>query len=119
LGLGERTRRIMTVHSGQHATTREHTVRRWPSAATAAVFGRIEYDDESGHHVHEIRTDSVTIGRGGVAYPVDVRIATSADVSRGHGSFFSRHAAFLRHRPSGSAAVLIRRSNSQCGRPAR
>ena len=84
LGLGERTRRIMTVHSGQHATTREHTVRRWPSAATAAVFGRIEYDDESGHHVHEIRTDSVTIGRGGVVYPVDVRIATSADVSREH-----------------------------------
>lgn len=84
LGLGERTRRIMTVHSGQHATTREHTVSRSPSASTAAVFGWIEYDDESDHHVYEISRDSLTIGRGGVAYPVDVRIASSPDVSREH-----------------------------------
>ena len=28
--------------------------------------------------------DSVTIGRGGIAYPVDIRIASSPDVSREH-----------------------------------
>jgi pSer/pThr/pTyr-binding forkhead associated (FHA) protein len=28
--------------------------------------------------------DSVTIGRGGIAYPVDVRIVSSVDVSREH-----------------------------------
>jgi pSer/pThr/pTyr-binding forkhead associated (FHA) protein len=28
--------------------------------------------------------DSVTIGRGGIAYPVDVRIVSSPDVSREH-----------------------------------
>ena len=28
--------------------------------------------------------DSLTIGRGGVAYPVDIRIASSPDVSREH-----------------------------------
>jgi hypothetical protein len=84
LGLGERTRRIMTVQSGRHATTRAHILSRSPSASTAAVFGQIEYDDESGHHVHVIGKDSMTVGRGGVAYPVDIRIASSADVSREH-----------------------------------
>ena len=28
--------------------------------------------------------DSVTVGRGGIAYPVDVRIVSSVDVSREH-----------------------------------
>jgi FHA domain len=83
LGLGERTRRITTVQSGSQATTKEHTVTRAPLAAPA-VLGQIEYDDESGHHVYDIGTDSLTIGRGGVAYPVDIRIVSSPDVSREH-----------------------------------
>ena len=33
LGLGERTRKITTVHSGQQALTREHTVTRAASAS--------------------------------------------------------------------------------------
>jgi hypothetical protein len=84
LGMGERTRRITTVHSGQQATTRERTVGRSSSAAAAPVLARIEYDDESGHHGCDVIKDSLTIGRGGVAYPVDIRIASSPDVSREH-----------------------------------
>jgi len=84
LGIGERTRRITTVHSGQRATTRERTVGRSPSSPAAPVLGRIEYDDESGHHCHEVIKDSLTIGRGGIAYAVDIRIASSPDVSREH-----------------------------------
>jgi pSer/pThr/pTyr-binding forkhead associated (FHA) protein len=42
------------------------------------------YDDNAGHHSHDVVKDSVTIGRGGIAYPVDVRIVSSVDVSREH-----------------------------------
>jgi len=82
LGLGERTRRIATVQAGHHTTTREQTVSR--TAATAAIVGRIAYRDDSGDHTYDIAKDSVTIGRGGIAYPVDVRVAASPDVSREH-----------------------------------
>ncbi|HWW84917.1 MAG TPA: FHA domain-containing protein, partial [Vicinamibacterales bacterium] len=44
----------------------------------------IDYDDDSGRHAYEVVNDSFTIGRGGIAYPVDLRIATSPDVSREH-----------------------------------
>lgn len=84
LGIGERTRRITTVHSGQRATTREQTVGRSPSSSAATVLGRIEYHDQSGHHGCDVIKDSVTIGRGGIAYPVDIRVASSPDVSREH-----------------------------------
>jgi hypothetical protein len=84
LGVGERTRKITTVHSGQRTTTREQTSTQVPVASTGGVFARIEYDDDTGHHSYEIRTDTVTIGRGGVTHPVDLRIAASPDVSREH-----------------------------------
>jgi hypothetical protein len=85
LGVGERTRRITTVHAQQRTTTREETVNLAPAAASAArVFARLEYDDDAGHHSYDVLKDSVTIGRGGIAYPVDVRIASSPDVSREH-----------------------------------
>jgi len=48
------------------------------------VFARVTYDDTSGHHAHDVVKDSVTIGRGGIAYPVDIRIVSSVDVSREH-----------------------------------
>ena len=38
LGMGERTRRITTVHSGQQATTREQTVGRTLPASSSARF---------------------------------------------------------------------------------
>lgn len=88
LGVGERTRKITTVHApGHHTTTREQTVNRTsarPAATASTVHARLGYDDEAGHHDFDMVKDSVTIGRGGVAYPVDVRIVASADVSREH-----------------------------------
>jgi FHA domain-containing protein len=85
LGVGERTRRITTVHSGQRTTTKQQTVSRSePASSASPVLARIEYDDDSGHHSYDVVKDSLTIGRGGIAYPVDVRIASSPDVSREH-----------------------------------
>jgi hypothetical protein len=84
LGVGERTRRITTVHAGQRTATRQQTLTRPEPAPAAGPRARIVYDDDSGHHAFEIVKDSITIGRGGIAYPVDVRIASSPDVSREH-----------------------------------
>ena len=84
LGMGERTRRITTAHTGHRTTTREQTVNRLPSASTASPLARISYNDDSGHHSYDVVKDSLTIGRGGIAYPVDVRVAASPDVSREH-----------------------------------
>jgi hypothetical protein len=85
LGVGERTRRITTVHTGGHqTTTREHTVNRAPQVTASPAFARITYDDTSGPHAHDVCKDSVTIGRGGIAYPVDIRVAAAVDVSREH-----------------------------------
>jgi hypothetical protein len=83
LGVGERTRKITTVHAGQRTATREHTLQRSPAPAPVPP-ARIEYDDDAGHHSYDVEKDSITIGRGGIAYPVDVRIASSPDVSREH-----------------------------------
>jgi hypothetical protein len=84
LGVGERTRRITTVYSGSHHTTKEQTVEPVAEASASRVLARLVYDDSAGHHSYDIVKDSVTIGRGGIAYPVDVRIASSSDVSREH-----------------------------------
>jgi hypothetical protein len=67
LGVGERTRLVSTIHSARKRQS----------------LAKIEYDDTSGHHSYDVR-DSVTIGRGGAAYPVDIRIVSSVDVSREH-----------------------------------
>src|SRR5262249_53217088 len=84
LGIGERTRRITTIHTGDRTTTREQTVNRTAGTSASGVWARIVYDDDSGHHSYDVSRDSVTIGRGGTAYPVDLRIASSSDVSREH-----------------------------------
>ena len=84
LGVGERTRRITTTHAGQRTATREQTINRTPPAAAIPVLARLEYDDDAGHHSYEVSKDSVSIGRGGIAFPVDVRIVSSPDVSREH-----------------------------------
>jgi hypothetical protein len=85
LGTGDRTRRIMTVHLGQRVTSRQHAVAETsPVPAAAPVRAKLMYEDDAGHHTFEIVKDSITIGRGGNTYPVDVRIVSSADVSREH-----------------------------------
>jgi hypothetical protein len=82
LGVGERTRRITTSHTAHKTTAREQTLNR-PST-TPAALARLVFRDDAGEHTFEVSKDSVTIGRGGLAYPVDVRIAASPDVSREH-----------------------------------
>ena len=86
LGVGDRTRRITTVHSGEKTTTRE-SVARDQAVSPGAVTARVEWDDDAGHHAYDMVKDSVSIGRGGVGYPVDIRITASPDVSREHVRF--------------------------------
>lgn len=83
LGAGDRTRRITTVHLGQKVTTREQTVTR-QARPDARVLARVTHEDDTGRHGHDVVKDSITIGRGGTTYPVDIKIASSADVSREH-----------------------------------
>ena len=84
LGIGESTRRITTLHTGHRTTTREHAAERSQASAAQPVRARLTYDDDSGRHCYDVMKDSLTIGRGGIAYPVDVRIASTVDVSREH-----------------------------------
>ena len=49
-----------------------------------SVHARLTYRDNHGDHQFDITRDQTTIGRGGLAYPVDVRVSTSEDVSREH-----------------------------------
>jgi len=84
LGPGERTRRIATVHSDRRTTTRQQTVTDAHPPSPSHVFARIEYDDNGGHHSFDAVKDSITIGRGGITYPVDIKIMSSVDVSREH-----------------------------------
>src|SRR5262249_4450021 len=83
LGIGERTRRVTTIHSQQETTSRNHVISRSADLLPTTSFARITFDDAAGHHSCDIRT-SVTIGRGGIAYPVDIKIVSSVDVSREH-----------------------------------
>jgi hypothetical protein len=57
-----------------------------PAAVNAAprALARISYEDDAGAHDYAVIKASVSIGRGGVAYPIDVRITSSTDVSREH-----------------------------------
>jgi len=98
LGVGERTRRITTVHAGQRTTVRDQTVSR-TSASRSAPVARITYRDDSGDHAFDVAKDSITVGRGGIAFPVDVRIAASPDVSREH--------VRIRRDPASGAFFLI------------
>lgn len=91
LGVGERTRRITTVRMGDHTTTRAQVVSAaapgasgTAGAARPAVHARLTYSDTRGEHHHDLVADQTTIGRGGKAFPVDVRVSTSEDVSREH-----------------------------------
>ena len=84
LGVGERTRRITTMHVGHRVTTKEQIVSRPPEPAEPRVLARITWDDDTGHHAHGMVKDSLSVGRGGIAYPVDIRVVASVDVSREH-----------------------------------
>jgi hypothetical protein len=83
LGVGERTRRITTVRMGEHKTTRAQVVAA-KEPALETVRARLHFEDNLGRHEHHVVSSQTTIGRGGLAYPVDVRVSTSEDVSREH-----------------------------------
>ena len=83
-GAGQRTRRITTLRAGDKTTRRHETVSRATTPAARTVYARLRYDDQSGPHTFEVVRDSVTIGRGGIAYRADVKIEASVDVSREH-----------------------------------
>jgi pSer/pThr/pTyr-binding forkhead associated (FHA) protein len=55
-----------------------------PNAPGVRLGAHIVYEDQSGRHDYDVAKDSVTIGRGGIAYPVDILIVSSVDVSREH-----------------------------------
>jgi pSer/pThr/pTyr-binding forkhead associated (FHA) protein len=55
-----------------------------PMPVPMPALARIIYEDNAGQHSYDVTKDSVTIGRGGVTYPVDIKIASSVDVSREH-----------------------------------
>jgi hypothetical protein len=83
LGAGQRTRRVATVHVGTRTTVRPEV----PSPTGRTVsrpVARLTYTDEAGTHTFEMVTEAISVGRGGAAFPVDVRIASSEDVSREH-----------------------------------
>lgn len=88
LGVGERTRRITTVRSGDSTSRREQVTTSSSTSSTAGaatpIHARLTYSDKTGQHEYTVVRDQVTIGRGGLAYPVDLRVSTSEDVSREH-----------------------------------
>ena len=70
-----------------------------PARPDARVLARLTHEDDAGRHAYEVVKDSVTIGRGGTTYPVDITIVSSADVSREH--------ARIRRDPQTGAFFLI------------
>jgi hypothetical protein len=48
------------------------------------ALARLSYEDDAGAHEYAVIKASVSIGRGGQTYPVDIRIVSSPDVSREH-----------------------------------
>jgi hypothetical protein len=98
LGVGERTRRITTSRQSGRESTREEIVSA-PEPVRTAVHARLRYRDHHGEHEYDVVRDQTTIGRGGLAYPVDVRVASSEDVSREH--------ARLRRDPATGAFFVI------------
>jgi hypothetical protein len=84
IGVGERTRRLSTMRSESHTTTRERIVERSRAPQKSGALARIAYADRSGAHKVDMTKDSITVGRGGVTYPVDIRIVSSEDISREH-----------------------------------
>jgi hypothetical protein len=81
VGAGERTRRVTTVRGVTVKPTREE-ISATPGAS--AALARLTYEDARGAHRHDVIRDSTTVGRGGLRFPVDVRVAASDEVSREH-----------------------------------
>jgi pSer/pThr/pTyr-binding forkhead associated (FHA) protein len=94
---GTRTRRITTMRQGESTSTREQIISTpgapdstgtTPSAAQAApagtVYATLAYEDRRGPQKVAVTKNQLVVGRGGVGYWVDVKLDTTADVSREH-----------------------------------
>ncbi len=84
LGAGERTRRVTTIHGSTNAPIREERPAAPATGAVAAGFAELVYEDQRGPQRHHLVRESTSIGRGGLRFPVDVRVTTSDEVSREH-----------------------------------
>jgi hypothetical protein len=102
VGAGERTRRVTTVRGATVKPAREEftgTSGLVSATASPPAFARLTYADSRGAHRHDVARDSTTIGRGGLRFPVDVRVAASDEVSREH--------ARIRRDPASGACFLL------------
>ena len=80
---GSRTRRITTLRQGDRTSVREQVIEPGPRG-DGTVVATLAYEDRKGRHRLPLVSRQVVIGRGGVGYWVDVKLDTSADVSREH-----------------------------------
>jgi pSer/pThr/pTyr-binding forkhead associated (FHA) protein len=72
------------VRADGKTASRQETVSRVEPATGRVVHARLRYEDNRGAHTFDMSRDSITIGRGGIAYRADVKIDSSVDVSREH-----------------------------------
>jgi hypothetical protein len=94
VGAGERTRRVTTVRGAAARPAARVDAAAEPAAVIqtaaapstdpVAALARLTYEDTQGAHQYDVVRDSTTIGRGGLRFPVDVRVATTDEVSREH-----------------------------------
>lgn len=84
---GSRTRRVTTMQSGGKTSRREQVVGGGQAASGTSdgtVLATLTYEDQQGSHRFSMTRNEIVVGRGGVGYWVDVKLQTSADVSREH-----------------------------------
>jgi hypothetical protein len=106
---GSRTRRIVTTRRGDRVESHEAAPASAPGAPTPvaamdagdaaatpvslnpasaahenSAFATLAYRDQSGEHVFRMDKPQVVVGRGGLGYWVDLKLATVPDVSRDH-----------------------------------
>ncbi len=91
---GTRTRRITMLRQGDTTSTREQVIsapagcegpdETASTGSAGTVHATLTYEDRRGRQVVPVTKEQLVIGRGGVGYWVDVKLDTSADVSREH-----------------------------------
>lgn len=84
LGAGQRTRRVATMHVGGRTTVRRDSTSAPQPTGSRAPLAKLTFSDDSGQRAFEMVSDTITIGRGGATRHVDLRIDSSADISREH-----------------------------------
>lgn len=82
-GAGQKTRRVSTQRVGGRTTVRKEAPTETRRDA-GVVHARLTFEDDSGRRTYDLTAESITVGRGGSNRRVDVRIDSSADISREH-----------------------------------